>query len=81
MGETKAKEQPTDVDVRIMFGKMRKPMEALQSLFVAALNELNSNGIDTSDAKLEIKDGELTVRLGDYVMWLSVRENIFKIGG
>lgn len=66
------KEKPTETDVRLLFGEMRKPMEALQSVFLAALKELDENGVETKGASLSITDDEINVRLGGYLMWLSV---------
>ena len=74
-------EMPTETDLKLLFDKMRKPMEALQTVFVHALKELNDYGVSVKDAKLSIADGDLTIRLGDYLMWESVEKHITNLRG
>lgn len=74
------KEQPTDTDVRLLFGDLQKPMEALQKIFVGALEKLTNDNVDTKRASIEIEDGTIIVRLGEYVLYHRVTDNIYFVG-
>lgn len=73
-------EPPTETDIRLLFGDLKKPMEALQAVFVAELEKLKKDGVETGNAKIEIEDGSLTVRVGNYCLWYEVRETVWKLG-
>lgn len=72
-------EQPTDTDIRLLFADLQKPMEALQKIFVGELERLKADNVDTERAGVEIKDGVLIVRLGDFVLYHNVFVNIYDL--
>lgn len=72
-------EQPTDTYVRLLFADMQKPMEALQKVFSAAIDKLEEDGLDTHYASLEIECNKLTVKLGNYVMYRQVYEQVLDL--
>ena len=74
------KEQPTETDIRLVFTDLKRAMDALQKLFVMQLKKLNADNINTEHASIEIKENEMIVRLGDYVLFYKVSEWVTKLG-
>lgn len=72
-------EQPNDTDIRLLFADLQKPMEALQKIFVGELEKLKADNVNTERAGIEIKDGVLIIRLGDFVLYHNVFVNIYDL--
>lgn len=72
-------EQPTETDVRLLFADIQKPMEALQRLFVSAIDEMKKDNINVSYTSLEIERNKLIVRLGDYVLYHEVNDRVLDL--
>lgn len=73
-------EKATETDIRLMFGDLKKPLEAMQAVFVAVIEKLRKDGVDPGRARVQIEDKELTLWLGDYCLWYRVEESVWKNG-
>ena len=73
-------EPPTETDVSLLFADLKKPIEALQTMFVSAVNSLKKDGIDIGKPRLQIEDGEITIYLGNVCLWYQVKETVWNLG-
>lgn len=73
-------EKATETDIRLMFCDLKKSLEAMQAVFVSAIEKLQKDGVDPGRARVQIEDGEITLWLGDYCLWYRVSESVWKNG-
>lgn len=69
-------EQPTETDIRLLFADLQKSMEAIQKVFVSAIDKLKEDNVDTSRANIEIERNKMIVRLGEFTMFHEVVDTI-----
>ena len=74
---TKKKEQATEVDVRLMFDALFKPIEALQKMIAAEAQRLGDNNVDTSRVEVEISPNMISVRIGDIVLYHEIKVYVY----
>lgn len=72
-------EQPTETDIRLLFGDLQKSMEAMQKVFVSATDKLKEDNVDTSRVCLEIERNKLIVRLGEFTLFHEVIDTILDL--
>ena len=72
-------EQPTETDIRLLFGDLQKSMEAMQKVFVSAIDKLKEDNVDTSRVCLEIERNKLIVRLGEFTLFHEVIDTILDL--
>lgn len=72
-------EQPTETDIRLLFGDLQKSMEAMQKVFVSAIDKLKEDNVDTSRVGLEIERNKLIVRLGEFTLFHEVIDTILDL--
>lgn len=72
------KEEPTEVDIRLLFNDLKKPMKALQAMFAAELEKLEKDCVDVSNAVLTIESGDLFVTLGKQRLLYRETEEVWK---
>jgi len=73
-------EKATETDIRLMFGDLKKPLEAMQAVLVSAIEKLRNDGIDPGRTRVQIEDGEITLWFGGYCLWYRVSESVWKSG-
>ena len=72
-------EQPTETDIRLLFGDLQKPMEALQKVLVSSVDALKADNVDTTRVSVEIERNALIVRLGEYALYHEVSDTLFDL--
>lgn len=67
--EVKAKEYPTEIDAERIFKDFQKAMETLQTLLRAEAERFKEDGFDCDRLSITIEPMEITVRVGNIVLW------------
>ena len=75
--EENKQEKATEIDVRLAFERLFKPIEALQKLAIAEANRLSEDGIDTNRFEVEISPNMISLRIGDVVLYHELRVYVY----
>lgn len=62
-------EDPTEIDAERVFEVFKKSLETIQQLLVSEKKQMEKDGVDCKRLSLEIEPTEITIRVGDYLLW------------
>jgi len=77
--EAVEKEQPTEIDAERIFRDFQKAMETMQVLLKAAVERLEADGVDGKHTQLIVEPNELTVKVGDILLWHRIEHHTMRI--
>lgn len=71
-------ETPNEADLERIFMAFKKSMETLQILLQAEAKQFEEEGVECKRLSLEIEPNELTVRVGEFMLWHKIEHHIVK---
>ena len=77
--EAVEKEQPTEIDAERVFSDFQKAMETMQVLLKAEVDKFEANGVDGKHLQLIVEPDELTVKVGDILLWHRIEHHTMRI--
>lgn len=77
--EENKQEKATEIDVRLEFERLFKPIEALQKLLIAEANRLSDDGVDATRFSIEVNKNQIIIRVGSIVLYHEVRISVFDL--
>ena len=62
-------EKPTETDVERLFTKYFPAMTALQKSLAESKKQLEADGVEVGKLEISIEPEEVSIRVGEYLLW------------
>lgn len=72
-------ETPNEADAERIFAMFKKSMETLQIMLQAEVKQFDTDGVKYKKLSLEIEPMEMTVRVGDWILWHRIEHHTYKV--